>query len=55
MKQEKLIYTPKENIPIGRVISDESDTVKVEFKKSGKSNKETLTVDELLQLVYRNK
>ena len=50
-KRPKLIYTPELHIPIGEVVEKDGSRA-LKIKKAGDKKEETITLDELLSLIY---
>lgn len=50
-KRPKLIYTPEHHIPIGEVVEKDGSRA-LKIKKAGDKKEETITLDELLTLIY---
>lgn len=50
-KRPKLIYTPELHIPIGEVVEKDGSRA-LKIKKAGDRKEETITLDELLSLIY---
>lgn len=50
-QKPKLIYTPELHIPIGEVVEKDGSRA-LKIKKAGDKKEETITLDELLSLIY---
>ena len=48
----KMVYTPKEHIPIMAVCQDENGIIYVYVKKAGKNVFEPMALDKLLAQIY---